>query len=100
MIASFNSILCVVFRIKKSLNKSPFVYKRKAFPSCIIITNEVFCYLFQGDSGSALLVGGQQVGIASFITDKCGIANEEHPNVYSKVAAYLDWIKETSKMKS
>ncbi|XP_050506571.1 chymotrypsin-2-like [Diabrotica virgifera virgifera] len=45
-----------------------------------------------GDSGTALIVEGVQVGIASFITDMCGIANEMHPNVYSRISTYYDWI--------
>ncbi|CAG9761331.1 unnamed protein product [Ceutorhynchus assimilis] len=45
-----------------------------------------------GDSGTALLVDNQQVGIASFITNKCGIATKKHPNVYSRVPTYFDWI--------
>ncbi|XP_056641941.1 chymotrypsin-2-like [Diorhabda sublineata] len=45
-----------------------------------------------GDSGTALIVKGVQVGIASFITDLCGVANEMHPNVYSRISTYYDWI--------
>ncbi|XP_048525194.1 chymotrypsin-2-like [Dendroctonus ponderosae] len=45
-----------------------------------------------GDSGTALLVKMEQVGIASFITNKCGIATKKHPNVYSRVASYRKWI--------
>ncbi|KAJ8950134.1 hypothetical protein NQ314_007987 [Rhamnusium bicolor] len=45
-----------------------------------------------GDSGTALLVNGVQVGIASFITDICGTANIENPNVYSRISTYYDWI--------
>ncbi|XP_018566646.1 chymotrypsin-2-like [Anoplophora glabripennis] len=46
----------------------------------------------KGDSGSPLIVEGIQVGIASFITDNCGIANRQNPNVYSRVSTYHDWI--------
>ncbi|XP_060535455.1 chymotrypsin-2-like [Cylas formicarius] len=49
-----------------------------------------------GDSGTALLVDGMQVGIASFITDKCGVADKDHPNVYSKVSSYYEWISKVS----
>ncbi|XP_023310620.1 chymotrypsin-2-like [Anoplophora glabripennis] len=45
-----------------------------------------------GDSGTALIVDGVQVGIASFITHYCGTANKQHPNVYSRVTTYYDWI--------
>ncbi|XP_030750144.1 chymotrypsin-1-like [Sitophilus oryzae] len=45
-----------------------------------------------GDSGTALLVDDMQVGIASFITNKCGIATKKHPNVYSRVSTYYEWI--------
>ncbi|KAJ8975664.1 hypothetical protein NQ317_001004 [Molorchus minor] len=49
-----------------------------------------------GDSGTALVVEGEQVGIASFITTTCGIASERFPNVYAKVTAFLDFIGEHS----
>lgn len=49
-------------------------------------------FVLQGDSGTALLVNNEQVGIASFITNKCGIATKKHPNVYSRVASYRKWI--------
>ncbi|KAJ8970739.1 hypothetical protein NQ317_004887 [Molorchus minor] len=47
-----------------------------------------------GDSGTALVVDGVQVGIASFITDACGTANKQHPNVYSRISTYHKWISE------
>ncbi|CAH1992414.1 unnamed protein product [Acanthoscelides obtectus] len=45
-----------------------------------------------GDSGTALIVDGVQVGIASFITNLCGTSNKRYPNVYSRVSSYYDWI--------
>nr|CAH7753386.1 unnamed protein product [Callosobruchus chinensis] len=45
-----------------------------------------------GDSGTALIVDGVQVGIASFITNICGTSNKRYPNVYSRVSSYYDWI--------
>ncbi|CAH1099934.1 unnamed protein product [Psylliodes chrysocephalus] len=51
-----------------------------------------------GDSGTALIVDDVQVGIASFITDLCGIANEMHPNVYSRISTYYEWIQKISEM--
>ncbi|XP_066254222.1 chymotrypsin-2-like [Euwallacea similis] len=50
-----------------------------------------------GDSGTALLVEREQAGIASFITNKCGIATKQHPNIYSRVSSYYDWIYKTIK---
>ncbi|XP_050300608.1 trypsin 3A1-like isoform X2 [Anthonomus grandis grandis] len=47
-----------------------------------------------GDSGTALLVDNKQVGIASFITNKCGIANKKNPNVYSRIPTYYKWIND------
>ncbi|KAF7282750.1 chymotrypsin-2-like [Rhynchophorus ferrugineus] len=47
-----------------------------------------------GDSGTALLSNNVQVGIASFITNRCGIANKKHPNVYSRVPTYYNWIND------
>lgn len=52
----------------------------------------LFNCCLQGDSGTALLVDNIQVGIASFITNKCGIATKKHPNVYSRVPTYYNWI--------
>ncbi|XP_060534919.1 chymotrypsin-2-like [Cylas formicarius] len=49
-----------------------------------------------GDSGTALVVDGAQVGIASFITSSCGVSGPNSPNVYSRVPFYYDWILENS----
>jgi secreted trypsin-like serine protease len=49
---------------------------------------------FQGDSGSALLVDGVQVGITSWTRIPCA----ESPAVWTKVSHYLDWIAEKTKM--
>ncbi|KAJ8945400.1 hypothetical protein NQ318_016007, partial [Aromia moschata] len=49
-----------------------------------------------GDSGTALVVDGVQVGIASFITEACGTANKQHPNVYSRISTYYKWIAEVA----
>ncbi|KAJ8950136.1 hypothetical protein NQ314_007989 [Rhamnusium bicolor] len=51
-----------------------------------------------GDSGTSLVVADEQVGIASFITNTCGIATERYPNVYAKVTAFLDFIDEHSRL--
>ncbi|XP_060535346.1 chymotrypsin-2-like [Cylas formicarius] len=45
-----------------------------------------------GDSGTALVVNGEQVGIASFITSTCGVTSSLTPNVYARVPHYYDWI--------
>jgi len=48
------------------------------------------CITLQGDSGSALLANGVQIGIASFVTPCAqGIADK-----FIKVSAYRDWLKE------
>eukprot|EP01105_Mastigella_eilhardi_P005502 TRINITY_DN17200_c0_g1_i1.p1 TRINITY_DN17200_c0_g1~~TRINITY_DN17200_c0_g1_i1.p1 ORF type:complete len:379 (-),score=96.73 TRINITY_DN17200_c0_g1_i1:95-1231(-) len=46
----------------------------------------------QGDSGGPLLKDGVQFGIVSYGTG-CGSAS--YPGVYTKVAAYYDWIQKT-----
>lgn len=46
--------------------------------------------MLQGDSGSALLAEGVQIGIASFVTP-CALGV---PDKFVKVSAYQDWIKE------
>jgi len=44
----------------------------------------------QGDSGSALLANGVQIGIASFVIPCArGISDK-----FAKVSAYRDWLKE------
>lgn len=49
---------------------------------------------FQGDSGGALLNSNkEQIGISSFITNICGIANKDTPNVYGRVDYFYEWIK-------
>jgi trypsin len=44
----------------------------------------------QGDSGSALVANGVQIGIVSFVTP-CALGI---PDKFVKVSAYQDWIKE------
>jgi len=46
--------------------------------------------MLQGDSGSALLAEGVQIGIASFVTP-CALGE---PDVFTKVSAHQSWIKE------
>ncbi|XP_011155953.3 chymotrypsin-1-like [Solenopsis invicta] len=48
---------------------------------------EGVCY---GDSGSALLANGVQIGIASFV-NPCALGD---PDKFAKVSAFKDWIKE------
>ena len=45
----------------------------------------------QGDSGSPLVADGQLIGIASFV-HPCAAGV---PDVFTKVSAYLNWIKKT-----
>lgn len=42
-----------------------------------------------GDSGSPLIAGNYQVGIASWVRRPCG---GNHPDVYVRVRDYLNWI--------
>lgn len=51
------------------------------------ITIMLIC--FQGDSGSALLLNGQQVGIASYILNECAGG---YPDYFTRLSLYNDWI--------
>ncbi|XP_051764150.1 granzyme B(G,H)-like [Ctenopharyngodon idella] len=44
----------------------------------------------KGDSGGPLVCGDTAVGVASF-GNRCD--SPEHPNVYTKISAYFQWIK-------
>ncbi|XP_076272324.1 chymotrypsin-1-like [Rhynchophorus ferrugineus] len=50
----------------------------------------------QGDFGGSLVVDGAQVGVASFITNRCGTADIVTPNIYARVPTYYNWIVENS----
>uniref|UniRef100_A0A672NPS0 Mast cell protease 1A-like n=1 Tax=Sinocyclocheilus grahami TaxID=75366 RepID=A0A672NPS0_SINGR len=45
----------------------------------------------QGDSGGPLVCGDTAVGVTSF-GSKLHCNSPEHPNVYTKISAYLPWI--------
>ncbi|XP_063989271.1 chymotrypsin-1-like [Diachasmimorpha longicaudata] len=49
--------------------------------------DEGMCF---GDSGSALVADGVQIGIASFVRP-CAVG---YPDVFTRVSKYVDWIKE------
>lgn len=46
---------------------------------------------FQGDSGSPLTSTDGVIGVNSFGLQKCGI---EHPDVFTRVYPYVQWIKD------
>jgi hypothetical protein len=48
----------------------------------------------RGDSGGPLVNGGQLVGIVSWGSDRC--SDDKAPGVYTRVAAYADWIDRTT----
>ncbi|XP_051765794.1 mast cell protease 1A-like [Ctenopharyngodon idella] len=45
----------------------------------------------QGDSGGPLVCGNTAVGITSFGARRCN--SPDHPNVYTKISAYIQWIR-------
>jgi secreted trypsin-like serine protease len=53
-----------------------------------VVTYDVICS--QGDTGGALVIEGQQVGISSWQRVPCG--TQGFPAVYTQVSLYIDWI--------
>ncbi|KAM9358038.1 trypsin-3-like [Symphorus nematophorus] len=57
-------------------------------------TAKGFC---QGDSGGPLVCNGRAVGIVSFNYERNCDYPDNHPNVYTDVSKYLDWINNITK---
>ncbi|VEN45021.1 unnamed protein product [Callosobruchus maculatus] len=65
------------------------------------VTERMFCAGYamggidacEGDSGGPIVIGGKLAGVTSW---GIGCAEPKFPGVYTKVTAYLDWIKEHS----
>ncbi|XP_060535493.1 chymotrypsin-1-like [Cylas formicarius] len=53
--------------------------------------------LCEGDFGSPLVVGGLQVGIASYsLGARCGVTGAFMPDVFTRITYYVDWIRANS----